>query len=58
MFNEFTYFFGMQKTVLNWPQEQLAKECLEPFNESGIAGAFLNQISSNLAHEIIIKHRT
>ena len=58
LFNEFRYFFGMQKTVMNCPGEQSAKECLEALNESGTAGAFLNQISSNFAHEITIEHRT
>ena len=58
LFNEFMYFFGMQKSVMNWPREQLAKECLKALNESGTAGAFLNQISSNFVHEIIIEHRT
>ena len=43
---------------MNWPGEQLAKECLEGLNESGIAGAFLNQISSNFAHDTTIEHRT
>jgi len=42
MLNEFRYFFGTQKTVMNWPREQSAKECLETLNESGTAGAFLN----------------
>ena len=56
MFNEFMYFFGMQKTVMNWPREQSAKECLEALNESGIAGAFLSQISSKFVHEITIEH--
>ena len=56
LFNEFMYFFGMQKTVMNWPREQSAKECLEALNESGTAGAFLNQISSKFVHEITIEH--
>ena len=43
---------------MNWPGEQSAKECLEALNESGTAGAFLDQISSNFAHEITIEHRT
>ena len=58
LFNEFRYFFGMQKTVMNWPREQMAKDCLKALNESGTAGAFLTQISSNFAHKIIIEHRT
>ena len=58
MFNEFRYFFGMQKTVRNWPRERSAKECLEALNESGTACAFLNRIGSNFAHEIIIEYRT
>ena len=58
MSNEFRYFFGTQKTVMNWPREQSAKECLEVLDESGTAGAFLNQISSNFAHEITIEYRT
>jgi len=53
MFNEFRYFFGMQKTVMKWPREQLAKECLKILKEGHTAGAFLNQISSNFAHEVI-----
>ena len=57
LFNEFMYFFGMQKSIMNWPREQSAKECLKALNESGTAGAFLNQISSNFVHEIIIEHR-
>ena len=43
---------------MNWPREQSAKECLKVLNESGTAGAFLNQISSNFIHEIINEHRT
>ena len=58
LLNEFMYFFGMQKTIMNWPREQLAKECLKALNESGTAGAFLNQISSKFVHEITIEHRT
>ena len=57
MLNEFRYFFGMRKTVMNWPRKQSAKECLDAFNESRTAGAFLNQISSNFSHEITIGHR-
>ena len=58
MLNEFRSFFGTQKTVMNWPREQSAKECLEALNERGTAGAFLNQISSNFAHEVVIEYRT
>jgi len=42
---------------MNWPREQLAKECLEALNESGVAGAFLTRFGSNFAHEIIIEYR-
>ena len=58
LFNEFRYFFGMQKAVMNWPREQMVKECPKALNECGTAGAFLTQISSNFAHEITIEHRT
>ena len=51
-------FLECKKTVMNWPREQSAKECLEALNESGTAGAFLNQISSKFVHEITIEHRT
>ena len=56
--NEFKYFFGMQKTVMKWPREQSSKECLKLLSESGAAGAFFTQISSNFVHEAMIEHRT
>jgi len=50
------YFFGAQKSIMNWPREQSAKERRKALIASVIAGAFLNEINSKFAHKIIIKH--
>jgi len=49
------YFFGAQKSVMNCPREQLAKEHHKALIASIIVGAFLNEINSKFAHKIIIK---
>jgi len=56
LLDEFIYFFEMQKTIMNWPREQSAKDCPQVVFERNTAGAFLSRFTSNFVHRAEIEN--